>query len=101
MRSPFRWIDTPIASRIFATILTLLASYFGYEKVEQYRAANAPVADVKVDVVVEAGTSGSHSHGTVLTGTDVKQLISEAVDAQHKEDVRIFKQKESWENGGG
>lgn len=100
MPAKLRWIDTPIASRIFATILTLLASYFGYEKVEEYRAANAPSGDVKVDVKVEAPKGAAHSHGTVLTTTDIKQLIREAMDIQNKENERVFKKKEPWENGG-
>lgn len=92
-------LDSPLAAKVYAMLFAIAASFMGYEKVEEYRASNAP-GDVTVDVVIEAPTGSTHSHGTVLTRTDIKQLIREAIEAQHKEDVRIFKQKEPWENGG-
>lgn len=92
-------LDSPLAAKVYAMLFAIAASFMGYEKVEQYRATSAP-AEVTVDVKVEAPTGGSHSHGTVLTSTDIKQMMREAINAQHAKDVAKFKQKEPWENGG-
>jgi hypothetical protein len=95
-----KYVDNPIASRIFAALLTVIASYFGYQKVEEHRNAQ-PAGDVKVDVKVEAPAGGSHSHAPVLTRIEIQTLIDKAISAQHEKDVQVFKHKEPWEKGGG
>lgn len=107
MPARLRWIDSPLASRIFATALTLLASYLGYEKVEEFRAANQVqdiVVDVQIKPALQPAQRPAHQHGPVLTKPDVTRLIKESIAAQiaaqHKKDLHLFKKKESWDNGG-
>ena len=81
-------MDSPLASKIFATLFAIVASYMGYEKVEDYRAAqNAG----NVTVTVDAG-SDAHSHAQ-----ETKSLIREAIERQHEKDRALFKIRESWE----
>lgn len=107
MPARLRWIDSPLASRIFATALTLLASYLGYEKVEEFRAANA-AQEVKVDVQIvpslkhapQPAPQPAHKHGPVIAKGELTRLIQEAIAAQHEQDLHLFKKKEPWDNGG-
>lgn len=95
-----RWIDSPIASRIFAILLSIILSYFGYEKVEEYRASKNQPASATADVKVNIEAGPAHSHPTVVGRDAIKALIREAIEAQHEKDLKTFSKKEAWENGG-
>ncbi len=97
--------DSPLASRLFAALLTLVASYLGYEKVEEYRSDAAAAAAVaaesnqSVDIRIEAPIKSSgHSHGSVVSKIVIERMIEKEIKALHERDVEEFKRKESWDN---
>lgn len=94
-----RKLESPIAARIYGIILAAIASYFGYEKVEEYRASEPAKVDSTVNVNIESvpDALASHSHGPVLSRDQVRGLIKEAIEANNKEIAVTYKQLESWE----
>lgn len=85
-------LASPAAAKIYATLFALVASYMGYEKVEQYRASQPVTVDVTVD-----STGEVHAHGQVLSTTDVKRMIREEISAYDAQVKDTYKRLEAWE----
>jgi len=84
------WWDSPLASKIFAAALAILASYTGYEKVDEYRQANATKTDLTVKIE-------SVAQDIALSQVEIQSMIDKSLKQRHEKDLQIFKQKEAWE----
>jgi len=71
--------------------LTIVSSYLGYDKYEQYKeskAASSQSVEVNIASIPDSAT---------LTKGAVERMIEKAIKAQHEKDVKKFKARESWE----
>ncbi len=82
---PSFW-ERPLFSKIVTALLTIALSYLGYGEYEKRSGG-----DINIKVAAE------HSHPPVVGRDAIKALIKSAVDDQHKANLSLFKQKESWE----
>jgi hypothetical protein len=88
--------ESPAWNKVFAICTALLASYAGYDQYEKRSAPSDTTVTVNVESVPDNMTN-VHSHPTVVSRTTIDAVVKQAIADQHAKDLKIFKQKESWE----
>jgi len=87
--------DSPIAGRLWAIAATLLMSYAGYDQYEKRTGEAVTTVNVNLESVPDEVVQ--HSHGRVLSGTDIKLMIREEISAYDAQVKETYKPLEAWE----
>ena len=87
-------MSKPTAGQTWAGVmmaaLAILSSYLGFEK---YEASKAEPGNQSVEVNIASVPDSLSGLGHI----EVERMIEKAIKSRHEKDLRLFKQKETWD----